>query len=152
MQRHPGHKYQAHELTTHVQCSFSTYTHLHRANHSSVILLGSASEEADLPIPVNRLTLAKHYQLSNKHVTEVSTIIWNYLIELEWLEDIVCLSRTHSSEEVSNHRKTEQIQSKTRRIERKLTLWIGGISWPVLSDLDVQQTQYQWNEIVPYRQ
>lgn len=65
--------HQAHELTTHVQCSFSTYTHLHRANHSSVILLGSTSEEADLPIVVNRLTLAKHYQLSNKHVTEVST-------------------------------------------------------------------------------
>ena len=65
--------YQAHELTTHVQCSFSTYTHPHRANHSSVILLRSASEEADLPIVVNKLTLAKHYQLSNKHVTEVST-------------------------------------------------------------------------------
>ncbi len=47
----------------------SKHTHKHRANHSSVILLGSTSEEADLPIVVNRLTLAKHYQLSNKHVS-----------------------------------------------------------------------------------
>ena len=52
----------------------SIYTHQHRANHSSVICPGSTSEEADLPIMVNRLTLAKHYQLSNnKHVTKVST-------------------------------------------------------------------------------
>jgi len=44
------------------------------------------------------------------------------------LEDIACLSGTHSSGKVANHTKTEQIQSKTRKIERKLTLWTGGIS------------------------
>ena len=57
---------------------------------------------------------SKHYKLSYKHVTKVSTDVWNCLIELELLEDIAFLSRTHSSGEISDQIKTEQIQSKNK--------------------------------------
>ncbi len=53
----------------------SIHTHKHRANHSSVILLESTSERADLPKIVSKriFDTSSHNKLSYKHVTEVST-------------------------------------------------------------------------------
>ncbi len=49
-----------------------------------------------------------HYKLSNKHVIEVSTAVWNCLIELEWLEDSVCLHWSLRTRIVITYITTEQ--------------------------------------------
>ena len=69
--------------------------------------------------------------------------MWNYLIELEWLEGIACLPWPLQERRVWDHKKTEQIQSRNKEKGEELTLWTGGIRWQLLSDLTDQQTQYQ---------
>ncbi len=88
---------------------------------------------------------SKHYKLNHKHITEVSTDMWNCLIEFEWMEDIACLSRTHSSrfKGVSDHIKTEYIQSKNKENWQETYLMYRRYEVMSPSDLAVQQTQYQ---------
>ena len=116
VQGHPGHKTPSTELTTQMQRSPWVNTLISTELTTPVqYSLGVRVKEQTFQI-VSKMIVntSKHYKLSNKHVTEVSTDVWNCLIELEWLEDIVCLSRTHSSEEVSDQIKTVQNQSKNK--------------------------------------
>ncbi len=49
-----------------------------------------------------------HYKLSNKHVPEVSTVVWNCLNELEWFEESACLPWSLRTRIVINYLMTEQ--------------------------------------------
>jgi hypothetical protein len=149
VQRHPGHNILSTELTTQVQCSSWAYTLICTELITPVWYSSRVwVKEQTFQVVSNWIVdTSKHYKLSNKHVTEVSKNMWTRLIKLEWLEYFACLSRTHSSEEVSNHKRQSRSSPKTRKIERKVILWTGGISWQSPSDLAVQQAHCQSNKI-----
>ena len=50
----------------------SINTHVHRTNHSSVMLLWGMSKVADLPRVSQNVDTGQHYKFRYKHVTEVS--------------------------------------------------------------------------------
>ena len=116
VQHHPGHKTPSTELTTQMQRSSWANTLISTELTTPVqySLRVRVKEQTFQIVSKMIVNTSKHCKLSNKHVTEVSTDVWNCLIELEWLEDIACLSRTHSSGEVSDQIKTEQNQSKNK--------------------------------------
>ena len=115
VQRHPGHKTPSIELTVQMQRSSwanpLTSTELTTPVQYS---LRVRVKEQTFQIVSKIVNTSKHCKLSNKDVTEVSTDVWNCLIELEWLDNIAYLSRTHHSKEFSDPIKTEQIQSKVK--------------------------------------
>ncbi len=66
------------------------------------------SEQTFQRVSNRMIDTSSHYKLSNKHVNEVSTAVWNWLNELEWLKDIACLPWSLRTRIVIKYIMTEQ--------------------------------------------
>ena len=110
MLRHPGHKLPSTGTNHSSAILFFEHTHSwHRANHSVFYSLRAwVSEQTFQRVSNRMIDTCYHYKLSNKHVTEVSTAVWNCLNELQWLKDITCLPWSSRTRIVTNYKITEQ--------------------------------------------